>query len=286
MLDINEIRSKIKDIGDLPSLPMIVSHIVNLVKNPKTSAADITKIIQTDPALTAKVLKLVNSAYYGFPREISSLNAAITILGFNDVKNLALSATVFEIFKDDDAVQFSRQELWAHSVAVAVTGRILANSMKYRDPEEVFIAGILHDIGKIVFDTLWHDLFVEIIAKVETNGVAFRHAEVEVAGFSHAEVGAVLCEHWNLPPGLCQAVQFHHHPVLSSPEVFPVTAFIHAADVFTKIKKIGSGGDDVIPRLEKEVWYFLKLKPDDLDRLYDRIDDEVAKAESFLKISD
>jgi putative nucleotidyltransferase with HDIG domain len=284
-IDVTEVRNTIKKMGDLPSLPMIVSSIVQLVKNPKTSAADITRVISTDPALTAKVLKLVNSAYYGFPREIKTLTSAIMILGFNDVKNLALSATVFEIFREDDeAVEFSRKKLWEHSVAVAVTARMLANIQKYREPEEVFIAGLLHDIGKLIIDHLWHDSFLAILKVINSGEKMMRSAEQEIMGVTHSEIGAVLCEHWNLPPALCKAVLHHHNPSLAPAEIFPITAFIHAADVFSRIRKIGSGGDDLIPRLEKEVWYFLRIKPENLDNLYLRIDEEVAKAESFLDI--
>jgi putative nucleotidyltransferase with HDIG domain len=285
-LELSEIKKKIKSVSNLPSLPMVVSTIVQLVKNPKTSADEITRVIKTDPSLTAKIFKLVNSAYYGFPREIKTLSSAIMILGFNDVKNLAMSATVFEIFSDDNQnITFSRQKLWQHSVAVAVTSRMLAERSKYREPEEVFIAGLLHDIGKIIIDLIWHDLFIQVLDKVSKEKSFFKSAEMAVLGITHAEIGMLLCEHWNMPQALCQAINFHHSPERAPADIFPVTAFIHAADVFTRIKKIGSGGDMVIPSLKKEVWYFLNLKPDQLPVLYEQIAEEVKKAESFFNIN-
>lgn len=284
-LELSEVKNKIKTVTNLPSLPMVVSTIIQLVKNPKTSADDITKIIRTDPSLTAKILKLVNSAYYGFPREIKTLSSAIMILGFNDVKNLAMSATVFEIFSDDNQdVTFSREKLWQHSVAVAVTARMLAERSKYREPEEVFIAGLLHDIGKIIIDKIWHDHFIQVLDMVSKQKSFFKEAEMAVMGITHAEIGMLLCEHWNMPQILCQAVCYHHSPKNAPAEIFPITAFIHAADVFTRIKKIGSGGDMIVPSFDKEVWYFLNIKPEALPKIYEKIAEEVSKAESFFKM--
>ena len=147
---IKRILSKTKD---LPTLPAVVAKVMKAVSNPMATAGDLNGIISTDQALTSKVLRLANSAYYGFPQEITNITQAVTILGFNTIRNLALSVSVHKmLFASREKELFSHRDFWKHSVATAVAAKMLANQTGYKSEENAFTAGLMHDIGKNVFD--------------------------------------------------------------------------------------------------------------------------------------
>ena len=136
----------------LPTLPTVITELISLIDNPKTNARKVAQLISTDQALTAKILKLANSAFYGFPREIATVDLAVVVLGFETVKNLGLSVSVLERFSGTDGGvdEFDRQKFWEHSIACGVSARLLAGKLRYRMPGEAFAAGILHDIGRLI----------------------------------------------------------------------------------------------------------------------------------------
>jgi putative nucleotidyltransferase with HDIG domain len=282
-MEIIEVINKLSEIEDLPSLPVIASKIVTLVENPKTRASDITKLIQQDPSLTAKVMKIVNSAYYGFPRKISTITHAIMVLGFKDINNLVMGASVFEIFKNAPG-KLDKQKLWEHSVGVAVISQFLARRINYAEPEEVFVVGLLHDIGKIILELYWSVEYGEVISLIENNKLWITDAEEKILSLTHAEVGYILLDKWKLPRRICRAIQFHHRVTNVPAEYKDLAYLVHAADVFARIKKIGSGGDNAIPSLHKDVWFFLKLTPDSLKDIYATIDEEKKKIDIFLNM--
>jgi len=150
---INRVRSITEKIIGLPTLPTVVSKMIELVDNPKTSAQTLTSLISTDQALTAKILKLANSAYYGFPREIISVNLAVVVLGFNTVKDMGLSVSVLDAFKSNqDEGIFEMTKFWEHSICCAIGAKMLARTYGYRITSEAFVAGLLHDVGKVVLN--------------------------------------------------------------------------------------------------------------------------------------
>ena len=162
----------------LPTLPTVITQMIGLIDNPQTSARDVSRLISTDQALTAKILKLANSAFYGFPREISTVNHAVVVLGFETVKSLGLSVSVLERFASGGSnSQFDRQRFWEHSIGCGVAARMLAARLRYRVPGEAFAAGILHDIGKLILSQYFAEEFGEIMAVVDERDVYIGKAE-------------------------------------------------------------------------------------------------------------
>jgi putative nucleotidyltransferase with HDIG domain len=275
----------LRKIEQLPTLPMVVTRIMQLIENPRTSAAEITKVISLDPALTVKILKLVNSAYYGFPKKIGTITHAIMILGFEDVKNIALSVSVFDIFKGDgDGELFDRTAFWQHAIATGVCAKLLAKRLKYKNLEEAFIAGLLHDVGKIVIDQYFHEELKTIVKRVKEQNCLFINAERHLYDMDHTEIGRIVAKKWGLPQQIVDCVAFHHDPT-SRKDLELLVSIVHASDIFVRIQKIGSGGDDLVPQLKKEAWEKLKLQPTELKKLYEELHAEYEKADAFLELT-
>ena len=235
----------------LPTLPTVITQLISLIDNPKTSARNVSQLISTDQALTAKILKLANSAFYGFPREIATVQHAVVVLGFETVKNLGLSVSVLERFSSaqGDAADFDRQRFWEHSIACGVAARLLAGKLRYRMPGEAFAAGILHDIGRLVLCQCFPTEFDEVLRVMRDEELYIGHAEEQVLGVTHAEVGGWLAERWNLPESLEQAISLHHAPGrVRGPAELP--SLIHLADMLCRREKIGDGGGDKLPHLD------------------------------------
>ena len=244
------IKKITQSIIGLPTLPTVITQMIGLIDNPKTSARDVARLIATDQALTAKILKLANSAFYGFPRKISTVNHAIVVLGFETVKSLGLSVSVLERFASGGKdTSFDRQKFWEHSIACGVAARLLAGKLRYRVQGEAFAAGILHDIGKLILSQYFPDEFAEIMRLVREQDIYIGKAEEAVLGVTHAEIGHWLAEKWNLPGQLDDTIAFHHAPGrLERGAELP--SLIHLADFLCRREKIGDGGGRKLPSLD------------------------------------
>ena len=222
----DEIKRITRNIITLPTLPTVVAKMIELVDNPKTTAATLGRLISSDQVLTAKILKLANSAFYAFPRRIGTVHLAVVVLGFEIVKDLALSVSVIEQFSkgEDEEETFDVMRFWEHSIGSGVASRMLAAQYGYRVSGEAFTAGLLHDIGKLVLREYLKTEFREVMENVRTKGCSFVEAEQEVLGVTHAEIGGWLVEKWNLPAHLVEAIRTHHQPTRASkarPQLIP-----------------------------------------------------------------
>ncbi len=226
------IENRIRNLSKLSTLPHIAAKVVELVENPKTSASTLGKIISMDQVLAARILKLANSAYYGFPREISTINLAIVVLGFNTLRDLVVSLSVIDQFSRQSSQFIDPRYFWKHALDVGMGARAFAQSVHYPIPGEVFVGGLLHDIGLLVLFQEFPDLLQEIMQRTTEREVPFEEAMEEVAGFSRAEVSAWLVEGWNLPPKLVQAIRYHLHPE-KEPETSQLTWLIHLTDLIS-----------------------------------------------------
>jgi putative nucleotidyltransferase with HDIG domain len=254
----NPTSQKIKRITEsiisLPTLPTVVSKMIQLVDNPKTSASSLARLIYTDQALTARILKLANSAYYGFPREISTVNMAIVVLGFNTVKEMGLSLSVFEFFKDgssDSAFDISR--FWQHSIGCGSAARMLARRLNYHLTGEAFVAGLLHDIGKVILRQYLPKEFLSIIDRVSRNNSDLDQAELDVVGTSHAQVGAWLAEKWNLPRIIVDGIAFHHEPWEAREDKI-IVAIVNVANYLCHLSQIGNSGRLTPRKPDERTW--------------------------------
>ena len=236
------LRRITEGVAELPTLPTVVTEMIGMVNDPKTTAADLARLISTDQALTAKILRLVNSSFYGFQRKIGTVNLSIVILGFETVKNLSLSLSlVRQLSYDVEDTVFNHQSFWEHCMACAVAGRLLAERLKYRTNGEAFAAGILHDVGKLVLSQNFQEELVQILDLARREGTSMHEAEDAVIGVTHAEIGGELANSWNLPPRLVHAIAFHHHP-WEAPEDEKLAGVVHLADILCHRMEIGDSG--------------------------------------------
>jgi HD-like signal output (HDOD) protein len=225
-------RRVIENIENLPALPVIVSRLLEVVNSPETSADDASKLIQKDPALTSKVIRLANSAFYGMPRSVSSVSSAIVILGFNVIRSVVLSASIMKMFSDPSKQTVNRDHFWKHSVITAIAAKELVRhllSFKLYDPEGAFCAGILHDIGKLIFNEYIPADYMEVCRYSQEHAMPLLDAETLMLGINHAEIGRILADKWALPLDLELSMVFHHYPDRSE-EIVDFVNIIHLAD--------------------------------------------------------
>ncbi len=218
------------EVDGVPSLPEAMSEVMPLVNNPESSADKVAEAIQKDVGLTAKLLKLANSAYYSFPNRIGSVQLAVSLLGMREVRNVVLSASVLGMFKSFKGSPFlSFRELWVHSVNCAVAARTIASQVADLSPEEAFVGGMLHDVGMVVLIDKLQDDLKKIVQIAEKENIPFVEAESRYWEHTHARIGGVLARKWKLPKAVAEAAAQHHD---FSPESasFKLTAVVHLAD--------------------------------------------------------
>jgi putative nucleotidyltransferase with HDIG domain len=281
------IRRIAESIINLPTLPTVVAKMIQLVDNPKTSAGSLARLISTDQALTARILKLANSAYYGFPRTISTVNTAIVVLGFNAVKDMGLSLSVFDMFKDTGSSgPFDIMRFWEHSMGCGIASRMIARRFRPDVAGEAFVAGLLHDIGKAVLKQYCPAEFQEIMRLVSSQECDLDEAELRVTGTQHSEVGGWLAEKWNLPRLIVESIMYHHEPWTAHGDPIFV-ALVAIADYLCHRSAVGSSGRRSPPVLDERVWLLLekssvRLTPDDLDNLEADFLLEFDRSEAFV----
>jgi len=276
----------IEGISSIPTLPAVIDQLGRLLQNPSTSAEEVGKAITTDQALTSKVLKLVNSAFYGFPGRISTITHAIVILGFSTIKNLVLSASIFDAFREigNERRGFDLKSFWYHSIACAAASASIAKQTGCGDKEECFIAGLIHDLGKLILCQYLPDEFEKALQHSAQNGQLLYESEKKLFDCTHTHVGAYLAERWNLPPSLRNAVAYHHTPVPSRDHE-PIIAIVHCADIFVRALDQGNGGDNSIPQLSETAWKSLGLSVNSLGKMLEGIQDEIDKASAFIQLA-
>ena len=254
-----DILDTLRNIRNLPTLPDVVMEILRLCDDPNTSTRQIAQLIEKDPVLTTKVLKLVNSSYFGLSKELFSINQALVLIGYNNLKSMVMSASMRQVFNQDSKVgSFSRKALWKHSVGVGIGARFMAKRMRIGDPEQIFVAGLIHDVGKVIIDWYFHTQFVQIIDIVEREQCWIRDAEHDVLQVTHEEVGSYLASRWNLPDMLRECIAHHHQPSLSK-EHAVTAALIQFSDALIREMNIGYGGDPTIPEINGEISAILPL---------------------------
>lgn len=277
----DQVKALVSRIPGLPTLPVIVQKLNDMMLNPRTTAKEVGRLISSDPALSAKILKIVNSSFYGFPSRITTVTHAIVILGFNTVKSVVLSSTVFDVFKSKGENEFKREEFWKHSVGCGAACRVIAREAGFSALEDFFIAGLMHDVGKIILDQYLHDDFQKVLATVKRDDCLFLEAEKKVLAVTHAEIGGWLFQNWKLSKGLVQAVTYHHNPSLAD-DALKITSVIHLGDIVCRALQCGSGGDAKIPRVSPAAWDALGFTPPKLESILRETDQEIEKAKVFL----
>ncbi|NWH04380.1 HDOD domain-containing protein [Desulfobacter latus] len=201
------------DRDTLPSFPQVAAKLLEISKDDTVPLAELTKIVETDPGISIRVLELVNSAFYGLGRKVTSLSDAVVILGLDEIKKLALTIAIFEkIFKTGHTKEFNRLMFWRHSLAVAVLSMKIAQKIEYPNPQEAYTAGLLHDVGKIFLDLQGHRDYGEFIRNLSESTDLVIEKERSEIGLGHDDIGAFFCDRWQLPENLVLVVKYHHQP--------------------------------------------------------------------------
>ena len=257
----------IENIRDLPTLPTVYLALSEVIADPGSTAQDVSKIVACDQASAARVLRLANSIMYGFPGQIDTISRAVVVLGFDEIRNLVLSTVVMELFsKQDKAFSFRPTDFWAHSVAVGIATRLIGKACRMPQEENCFVAGVLHDIGKLVFFEYAEKQYTRALDQAHKGQMALYETERELLGMDHSRGGTILAENWNLPRDIQQAIRYHHTG-LTGEESDLLTAAVHMADILVRALELGFGGDDLIPRPNGEAWALLNLTPQALSRM-------------------
>ncbi len=272
-------------IDQLPTPDPIVQRIIAIASDPNASAKDLADTMRMDPSLTAKVLRLVNSAYYGLPRKIAKLNEAVMILGFKTVRNLALSVFAYNSLSGSRNSKIDHLALWKHFTGVAVAGELLSQILNYPNKEEVFVAGLLHDIGKLALDYISPESFSAVSKLTKTLKVSFFDAETKLNMAQHTATGSLLVERWNLPEIVTLPIVGHHSVKSYSDSVFAdVVSMIHVADFVVNTFRYGDSYTYGGLVLSPEALNLLGIKPKMLAVFVDKLKERLVMAEEFLNI--
>lgn len=254
----NDLERRVVAMANLPTLPGILRKIVNMTEGHESGPAEVATLIATDQVLSAKVLRLVNSPIYGFPGRISSITHAVVLLGFNVVKGLVLGTAVF------DTIGREGRALWSHSLGCAVVSRHLATVAKIPDPEEVMIAGLLHDLGKVALAYVAPGHYAQAVMESRKKGCHIGDVEREVFGVTHSRVGGWLCNEWHFPARLSEPLIHHHNPERAKAGA-EVAAVIHVADILARCMGYGDPGDNSMPAMQQGVVESLGVTMEQLD---------------------
>jgi putative nucleotidyltransferase with HDIG domain len=230
-LTFDALKERAESIRELSTLPGVILRILEVMNNPMADARDVEKEIIDDPVITAKVLKVANSPFYGIDRNISSVSQAVVLMGFAEVQNIALSVSIFGRFLLPTKA-FDGRQFWEHCFATAVTAEALQRRVNAQT-NDGFVAGLLHDVGRMVLDQYFYDEFEEIMAIADIQKISLLDAERKVLGVSHCDIGYWVAEKWNLPTMLTDSILFHHTP-FSCRESYVLTSIIHVADIISK----------------------------------------------------
>lgn len=274
----------VNKIEDIEVMPEIIQEIIQLTEDPDSTVHDIEKVILKDQVLTTKILRLANSAYYGYARKISTISQATVLLGFQAIKGIAMASTVKSYMTQElKGYSLEKDELWIQSQSCAIISRFLAKSIKYTNPEEAYIAGLLRDIGKTILNQHMEKEYLEILSLVKENNLSFLDAEKQVLGFNHAEIGAKVAAKWNLPKELVDAIGLHHTPELATENPLLVS-IVHIADAITMIMGVGLGLDGLAYSLSPKAVQTLGLNEIDFENIISQVSDLITDEESFLNI--
>jgi putative nucleotidyltransferase with HDIG domain len=269
----------VRQVRDLPALPELAFRVMRLVDDPQTSATDVARVLSSDQAMTARVLKLANSAFYGTGRRIGTVTDAVVLLGMRTVRNMTVALKCQSMLVSPlPAYALCQDDLWRHSFCSAYAAQCLAKRAGYRAVEEAFVGGLLHDIGKVVLNIYLRPELALVDRLTTAARIPFMDAERAVLGFDHAEAGARVLEKWNLPSTLVECVRYHHVP-FSQPTPSPLTALVHVADVLCMMLGVGLGIDGLNYPLQTEALTLLRLTETDFEEVAQMVTDAMSESD-------
>ena len=279
-----DIRIAIRNIKNLPTLPAVVGRILEIANDSGSSASELAELVSRDMSVSAKVLNLANSAIYGFPRRISTIPQAVVVLGFDTVRSLALSVSVFESLARSSGGErgFDREAFWMHSIGCGTAARLIAGALGQRDIGTPFVAGLLHDLGKVILDIYFNKEYREVVQRATEGGRSASDVETDLLEIDHAEVGGWLAFRWRFPEVLVTPIESHHHLDTAEEDYLKEAVMVHLANLLTKRAGIGLCYETEIPEPNGMVQSHLNLSPDQVDRIEAELQNEKDRIAEFL----
>jgi HD-like signal output (HDOD) protein len=280
---LSQVRTAVKSVAALATLPEVTARIVRTVEDPKSTAAQLHTIISHDPALVTRILKVVNSSFYGLPGQIGSVERAIVLLGLNAVKNIAVAASLGQLFRGVKLCDgFTAKDLWTHCMAVAVTARELARQLKLPIADEAFLAGMIHDVGILVALQLWPERVRQVCEMSKKEGAAdFCAIERQIHGFDHQQLGAALAEHWKFPRS-CQLVAGYHHSPTTLDNDRKLVSLVFIADTICCQGNHGFNLTAARQELPADLLHETGLAPALVEQTRARLPELISAAASFM----
>lgn len=282
------VENAIREISHIATLPEVTLRIIELVEDPTSTAQDLHGVISNDPALSSRILKVVNSSFYGLPGQIASINRAIVMLGLNAVKNIAIAASLAKLFRGGDLTpSFSAKELWNHSNATAIGCKLISDGMGMGMGDEAYLAGLIHDIGIMVEMQYDRSKLIDALDKAGAGPdgaplVSLLRTEQEVFGADHQHFGRGLCIKWKFPAPFSGATGFHHNPLSAPAEQTKLVAVVHAADCIAGRIEGGFRLDNPDCVIQKEVCELLKLSDEKAAELVERLTAAVSDTANLI----
>jgi len=260
-------------VNDLPALPQVAYKIMDLTNDPRATAQDVGNAISQDQGLTVKVLRMANSAYYGYSRKIATAAEATVLLGFSTIRSVVLAAAMNDLLSRElNGYALGTGDLWKHSYGTALTSRYIARRCRFKAIEVAYTAGLLHDIGKVILNQFMKDVYHQVAQEAAQNHISFLEAENRILGFNHAVIGSRVARKWNLPADIVEALAFHHNP--KEAEKNPaLAAVVHVSDALCSSMGLGVGADGMSNPLSKHAMELLGLGGNDLEIFVDELSD-------------
>jgi HD-like signal output (HDOD) protein len=278
-----KVMDVVKKVTTIATLPQVTVQIIKTVEDPKSSAQQLHKIVSHDPALVTRILKVVNSAFYGLPGQIGSIERAIVLIGLNGIKNIAVAASLGQLFRGATLCDgFTPKDLWTHCIAVGVASRDLAKNLKIDLPDEAFLAGLIHDVGILLSLQLYPEKLREVCKAAKDVAGNFCDLERTIIGMDHQQLGMALAEQWKFPRA-CQLVAgYHHQPQALADHTRYLVSVVHVADIICCQSKHGFNLTAAGQTLADDLLAELQIDPVAITTTKSRLDDLVSEAASLL----
>lgn len=274
----------LRSLNELPAMPEIVLKAQEVLSDPNFHMRQLVKVVEIEPAIVTRVLKIANSAYYGCSKRVASVHHASTMLGYEVLREVVTLAGVSNLLNHSlKGYGLDANDAWRHSMAVAAGSKTIARQKFPALENDAFTAGLLHDTGKLILDQYVYDHRDDFETAMQNGQKTFLWAEREIFGFDHAEIASEFCRKWNIPSTLAVAIQLHHAP--SDPEKNPLAYILHAADVLAMQSNLGSGSDSHLYEPEEGTMEFLGLSERDQTRLMEEMADAVENISSDMDVT-
>lgn len=254
----------IANLGDLPPLPQVAAQVLRIAADPDSTTDELQRVITTDQALASQILKIANSAMFGMMREVKTLTQAIMTLGFSTIKSVVIASSAKNLYSRG-SVGFQERLMWEHALTTALAGRAFGKQLRYARSEEVFLAGLMHDIGKSVMGIKFPDRYGAIIRTIYNEQGDALELELETFGFDHTMVGEALLHSWNLAQSIEQTVRWHHEPAEAPTENRSLTALVALGNQMALDQKIGFGRPEALAHATRQAMEILNLTPETLE---------------------